>query len=218
MERGRLIIVSGYSGVGKGTVIKELMKRYPGEYAFSVSATTRSPRPGETDGVEYFFVSNEEFGKMIEEGKLLEYTNYQGNFYGTPSGPLDEQLDKGVNIILDIEIEGAGNVKALRPEALSVFIIPPSAAELESRIRSRGSENVEQIRGRLLRACDESIFISGYDCVIVNESVGQCAEVLRELTTGGTQSAEDRAANIALGEKVAEDIMNTIMKQRRKPY
>ena len=156
-NRGILIVLSGFSGAGKGTVVKNILKTYPDEYAVSVSATTRAPREGETDGREYFFKSTSEFQKMIATGELIEYAQYVGNYYGTPRRYVEEQLEAGKNIILEIEIQGAFNIKKMFPDAVLMFLMPPTAAELENRLRGRGTEDEATIKARLARAPQETV-------------------------------------------------------------
>ena len=148
---GVLVVFSGPSGSGKGTVLAQYFAAHP-EAAFSVSATTRAPRPGEVDGVNYHFVSRERFEEMISQGEVLEYTQYGGNYYGSPAGPIREALEQGRDVVLEIEVEGAMQVRERFPEALLVFVLPPSFQELERRLTSRGTETPEQIGGRLAAA------------------------------------------------------------------
>lgn len=166
-NKGVLVIVSGPSGCGKGTVLKYVMET--GDYCYSVSATTRAPREGEIHGKEYFFVSREEFEGYINEGKVIEHTIYCDNYYGTPKAFVEEKLNSGVNVILEIETEGAANIKALMPDSLSVFVAPPSMALLEERLRGRGTEDNATVEKRLARAREEMALASAYDVVIVNE-------------------------------------------------
>lgn len=154
MNKGILVVVSGFSGAGKGTVMKRLMEKYDG-YALSVSATTRKPRPGEEDGREYFFRTRDEFEKLIEEDALLEYARYVENYYGTPRSYVEEQLQAGRNVILEIEIQGAMKIKEKIPEALLVFVTPPTVEELERRLTGRGTETAQVIADRLARAGEE---------------------------------------------------------------
>ena len=144
MNKGILVVVSGFSGAGKGTVMKRLMEKYD-DYALSVSATTRKPRPGEEDGREYFFRTRDEFEKLIEEDALLEYAQYVENYYGTPRSYVEEQLQAGRNVILEIEIQGAMKIKKKIPEALLVFVTPPTVEELERRLTGRGTETAQVI-------------------------------------------------------------------------
>ena len=152
---GILIVVSGFSGSGKGTIMKELLKRYD-NYALSISATTRAPREGETDGREYFFKTREEFEKMIAKEELIEYAEYVNNYYGTPRAYVEEQLTAGKDVILEIEIQGALKVKKKFPDTLLLFVTPPSAEELRKRLIGRGTETMEVIEQRMQRAIEES--------------------------------------------------------------
>ena len=142
MKRGKLFVLSGPSGVGKSTILKDLAERQ--EFYFSVSATTRDPRPGEENGVHYHFHTAEEFQKLIEDDALLEWAEYVGNYYGTPAKYVDEAMESGRNVILDIEVQGAGQVKKSRPEAVRIFIAPPSWEELERRLTERGTDSAEK--------------------------------------------------------------------------
>ena len=155
-EKGILIVVSGFSGSGKGTLMKELLTRYPDTYALSISATTRLPREGEVDGREYFFVSKDEFEKMIAKGELIEYAKYVENYYGTPRDYVEKKLDEGKDVILEIEIQGALNVKKMFPDTLLLFVTPPSAEELRKRLVGRGTETMDVIESRMDRACEEA--------------------------------------------------------------
>ena len=150
-RKGILIVVSGFSGAGKGTLMKELVRTYE-NYALSVSMTTRSPRPGEEEGKEYFFVSEEEFKEKLEQDGLIEYANYCGNYYGTPREYVERQLEKGKDVILEIEIQGALKIKEKFPTALLIFVMPPDAAELKKRLEGRGTESPEVIAQRICRA------------------------------------------------------------------
>lgn len=167
MGKGILLIVSGPSGCGKGTVLKHVLAR--DGYRYSVSATTRHPREGEVDGVHYFFVDKDVFEEYLKDGKILEHTVYCDNYYGTPREFVEKCLDDGVNVILEIETEGAANVKKAMPHALSVFIAPPSMELLEARLRGRGTEDEATIQKRLGRAKEEMLLAPTYDVVIVNE-------------------------------------------------
>ena len=155
-RKGILIVISGFSGAGKGTIMKRLLEEYPGQYSLSVSATTRQPRPGEAHGREYFFVSVEEFEKMIAENALVEHAKYVSNYYGTPRAYVEEQMALGKDVILEIEIQGALKIKEKFPDALLLFISPPSAKELKRRLTDRGTEDAATIASRLSRAVEES--------------------------------------------------------------
>lgn len=180
MNKGILVVVSGFSGAGKGTVMKRLMEKYDG-YALSVSATTRKLRPGEEDGREYFFRTRDEFEKLIEEDALLEYAQYVENYYGTPRSYVEEQLQAGRNVILEIEIQGAMKIKEKIPEALLVFVTPPTVEELERRLTGRGTETVQVIADRLARAGEEAEGMGQYDYILVNDTVEECVDHLHQI-------------------------------------
>lgn len=166
MEKGLLMIISGPAGSGKGTVCSHLASL--DNFEISVSATTRAPRPGEEDGKSYHFISSEEFLKRIENGDMLEYTEYCGNFYGTPKKEAEEVLNSGKNLLLEIEVEGAKNIKAKYPDAVLILLLPPSYAVQEQRLRGRGTEKEEKILERLQRAREEIKFAHCYDYVVYN--------------------------------------------------
>ena len=170
---GKLFVISGASGVGKSTVLKAVMEGRE-DLLFSVSATTRAPRPGEIDGVHYYFVSKETFQDMIQKGEFLEYDGHMDNFYGTPKGQLEEKLTRG-HVILDIEPNGAFAVRKARPDAVLVFVAPPSMEELERRLRGRGDTSEEQMKMRLERAAWEMEQGKLYDHIIINDTVENCA-------------------------------------------
>lgn len=172
-KKGLLIVVSGFAGSGKGTIMKELINRYD-NYKLSVSATTRSPRPMEEEGVSYFFKTKEQFEKMIDKGELLEYANYVGNYYGTPRAFVEETLKEGKDVILEIEYMGAFKVKAKFPEAVLLFICPPTVDEIYARLKKRGTETEDIIRKRLVRGEEEATIISQYDYLIVNDDLESC--------------------------------------------
>ena len=177
MSRGLLLVISGPAGSGKGTVIKYLMEKER-DIAYSVSATTRSPRPGEVDGVNYHFISVDDFKLRIEQGGILEYTEYCGNFYGTPKKEAEEVLDAGKNLILEIEVEGAANVKRLCPDAVLIMLLPPSHAEQERRLRGRGTEPEDKILARLAQAREEIKQLGIYDYIVYNQdgAAEECAQ------------------------------------------
>lgn len=176
-QQGILIIISGFAGVGKGTLVKRLVQKYD-RYALSISMTTRLPRPGEEDGREYFFVAKEKFEEQIAQQGLIEYASYCGNYYGTPRAYVEEQMAQGKDIILEIEIQGAMKVKERFPNAVLVYVLPPSAAELEIRLRGRATETEEKIKERLRRAAAESEGLEKYDYVIVNDDLDLCEQEL----------------------------------------
>ena len=174
MGKGQLFVISGASGVGKSTVLAEVMRQRK-DILFSVSATTRQPRPGEVEAVSYYFVSKEKFEDMIQNDAFLEYDAHAGHYYGTPIGQLEERLQKA-NVILDIEPNGAFSVRRHRPDATLIFIMPPSEQILESRLRGRGDTSEEQIQMRLERAQWEMEQRAQYDYVVVNDNVDRCAQ------------------------------------------
>lgn len=178
MRQGALVVISGFAGAGKGTLVKELMKRYD-NYALSVSMTTRSPRPGEKEGESYFFVTKEQFEKTIEENGFIEYAQYVGNYYGTPRAYVEEQMRSGKDVILEIEIQGAHKVKALYPDAILIFVTPPSAQILKERLTGRGTETAEVIKKRMDRAAQESEGIEDYDYIAVNDDIETCVSNVR---------------------------------------
>lgn len=178
-NRGVLTVISGFSGAGKGTVVGELVKKY--DYRLSVSATSRKPREGEEHGREYFFLTREEFECMIKDDQLIEWTEYVGNYYGTPKEYVEKQLEAGRDVILEIEIEGAWNVRELFDDVLLLFLTPPTACELKNRLVSRGTETEEVIRKRLLRACEEADFMPRYDYIVINDKLEECVEQIHGL-------------------------------------
>jgi len=180
MPKGILTVLSGFSGAGKGTAMKRLMEKYD-DYALSISATTRNPREGEVDGREYFFKATEEFEKMIAQDELIEYARYVNHYYGTPRSYVEEQLENGKDVILEIEIQGALKVKEKFPDTLLVFITPPSAKELRRRLIGRGTESMEVIGQRLARAKEEAEGIDDYDCLIVNDDLESCVDELHSV-------------------------------------
>ena len=182
-KEGILIVVSGFSGAGKGTIMKALLERYD-NYALSISATTRDPRPGEEEGKAYFFKTTEEFEKMIAKDDLIEYAMYVGNYYGTPKAYVEEQLCAGKDVILEIEIQGALKVKEKFPNTLLLFVTPPSAEELRNRLEGRGTETQEVIDGRMKRAIEEAEYMDQYDYLVVNDEFDVCVEEMHHLIQG----------------------------------
>ncbi len=173
-------MISGFSGAGKGTLMKALLERYP-NYALSVSCTTRSPREGEVNGREYYFVSGEEFEEMIAADQLIEYACYCGRYYGTPRSYVERQMEEGKDVLLEIEIQGALQIKKKFPDTVLIFILPPDAAELKRRLTGRGTETEEVIAARLSRAAEESEEAWKYDYLLVNDDLEECTEALHHL-------------------------------------
>ncbi len=179
-DKGMLVVISGFSGSGKGTLMKGLMENYD-YYSLSISATTRAPRPGEEEGREYFFVDREHFLKMIQNGELLEYARYVDNYYGTPKSYVEQELAKGKDVILEIEMQGALKIKAKYPDSVLVFITPPTVEELIRRLRNRGTETEEIIAKRLEKATMEAEGIEAYDYILVNDNLDKTVKHLNYL-------------------------------------
>ena len=202
MNKGSLVVVSGFSGAGKGTLMKNLLAKY-NNYALSISCTTRKPREGELDGREYFFKTKEEFEEMISKDELVEYARYVDNYYGTPKEFVRSQLDAGKDVLLEIEIQGALKIKEKFPEAVLVFITPPSGEELKSRLTGRGTESPEVIEKRLQRAVQESEGVEAYDYILINDDIDTCTEKLHNLI----RAQHERAAqHIDIIENVRKDL------------
>ncbi|MFR8172285.1 MAG: guanylate kinase [Marvinbryantia sp.] len=173
--RGILLVISGFAGTGKGTLVSALLEKYD-NYALSVSATTRSPRPGEVDGVHYFFKTKEEFQEMIRAEELIEYAQYVENFYGTPRAYVEQKLAEGKDVILEIEMQGALKIKEKFPDTLLLFVVPPDADTLQKRLTGRGTETLDVIKKRLHRAVEETDYILKYDYLVVNDDIDECVE------------------------------------------
>ena len=189
-DRGILVVVSGFSGAGKGTLMKRPMEKYD-NYALSVSATTRDPRPGEEHGREYFFHTKKEFEELILEDALIEYAQYVDNYYGTPKAYVEKQLNMGKDVILEIEIQGALKVKKKMPNTLLLFVTPPNAEELKHRLVNRGTESLEVIESRLSRASEEAKGMSEYDYILINDVIEECVDNMHSII----QSQHDAVKN-----------------------
>lgn len=183
MKKGILIIISGFSGAGKGTVMQCFTKKYSEKFCLSVSATTRQPREGEVHGQHYFFKTKEEFEQMIREDALLEYASYVGNYYGTPIDFVESKISEGMNVLLEIEIQGALKVKEKFPDSVLIFVTPPDAKSLEERLRGRGTETEEVIASRLSRAAEEAVYMKDYDYIVLNEDgrAEACADCIYQI-------------------------------------
>lgn len=177
MNTGLKIVLSGPSGSGKGTIVKELIKDE--QFLLSISATTRSPRQGEEEGVHYFFKTKEAFEAMIQENELLEYAQFCGNYYGTPKAFIEDSVKNGKDVILEIEVEGAMQIKKIYPEAIFIFVVPPSLTELENRLVGRGTEQRDVIEQRLARAKEELALYNNYDYVVVNDRLVEALEEIK---------------------------------------
>ena len=189
-QKGVLVVISGFSGAGKGTLMKELLKQYP-NYALSVSATTRQPRPGEVDGREYYFVIENEFDEMIAKDQMIEYACYCGRYYGTPRTYVEQQMAAGKDVLLEIEIQGALQIKKKFPETILIFITTPSAEILKNRLVGRGTETPQLIAAHLSRAVEQSRGIEEYDYVLVNDDLAACTALLHQVI----QDQHHRACN-----------------------
>ncbi|MBO4213514.1 MAG: guanylate kinase [Lachnospiraceae bacterium] len=180
-NRGILVVFSGFSGSGKGTIMKKLIENHSDIYALSVSATTRNPREGERDGIEYFFKTVPEFEELIKNNMMLEYANYAGNYYGTPKEYVEKKLDEGYDVILEIETQGALKVKAQYPDTLLMFVTPPSADILYERLKGRGTETDEVIAKRMNQANVEAKVIDQYDYLVINDDIDECVTRVHEI-------------------------------------
>ena len=184
MEQGKLVVISGFSGAGKGTIMKALLKKYP-DYALSISVTSRKPRAGEIDGVDYFFITVEQFKEMIEKEQLIEYAQYVENYYGTPKEYVDEQRKLGKNVLLEIEIQGALKIKKKYPEAVLVFVTTKDADTLINRLTNRGTEDETTIKKRLERAVVESDGVENYDYIVINDILDDSVETIDKIIKTG---------------------------------
>lgn len=203
-EQGILIVVSGFSGAGKGTLMKELLKRHD-NYALSISATTRNPRQGEVDGREYFFVTEERFRNMMEKNELIEYAQYVNHCYGTPKEYVLNQMRMGKDVILEIEIQGALKVKEHFPSAILIFVMPPNVEELKRRLIGRGTEDMAVINARLHRAAEEADGMEAYDYILINDKIDTCVEEMHRMI----QVQHNRASNnMAFLSHIREELKN----------
>ena len=205
-KRGTLVVVSGFSGAGKGTLMNRLLEKYD-NYALSISATTRQPRAGERDGEEYFFTTEDEFKKLIKEDKLVEYAKYVCHYYGTPRDYVEQMLEAGKDVILEIEIQGALEIKEKNPETLLLFVVPPSTEELKNRLVTRGTECDEVINKRIERAVEEAKGMAKYDHILVNEDVERCVDEMDQIIQGEKDKTNN---NEELIKEIQTDLINYI--------
>lgn len=201
-NEGLLIVISGFSGVGKGTAVKRLLEKYD-SYALSISATTRNPRAGEVDGREYFFRTVSQFEQMIAENQLIEHACYVGNYYGTPREYVESQMKAGKSVILEIEIQGALNIRKQYPDAVLMFVVPPSAQVLRERLIGRGTESEDVIDARMKRAVEEAEGVEEYDYVVVNDVLEDCVDMIHGIVCAEKQKI---ANNIKLINNIREDL------------
>lgn len=202
--KGKLLVLSGLSAAGKGTIVNELLRRFD-DYALSISATTREKRKNEVDGKDYFFVGKEKFEEMIKNGEFLEYANYVGNFYGTPRKYVEDKLESGINVILEIEMQGALQVKKKYEEAVLVFIIPKDAKTQRERLVSRGRDNEEQIEMRIKQAIVDATYAKHYDYIIINDDLITAVKDIEEIVKGVYDKNKNEYAIKTLN-KIVDDI------------
>lgn len=202
-QQGILAVVSGFSGAGKGTLMKALLEKHD-NYALSISATTRKPREGEVHGREYFFMTVDEFEDLIAKDQLIEHARYVSNYYGTPRSYVEEKMAEGKDVILEIEIQGALKVKEKFPETLLIFVVPPSAEELKKRLIGRGTETMEVIEQRMKRATEEAEEMDSYDYILVNDDLDKAVEDLHNLIQSQHMQA---SCNAELIKTMKEDLM-----------
>ncbi len=205
-DDGVLAVISGFSGAGKGTLMKALLDRYP-NYTLSVSCTTRDPRPGEENGKEYYFVSVEDFELLIEEDQLLEHACYCGNYYGTPRRYVEEAMAEGKDVLLEIEIQGALQIKKKFPQALLIFVMPPDVEELKRRLSGRGTESSEVMEARLRRAAEEAEGMEDYDFLLINDRIDECVETLHGIIQSQHHRMSRHRSKI---EEVKRDLENIL--------
>lgn len=190
MKKGRLIVVSGFSGAGKGTVIKRLREKY--DYSLSISATTRAPREGEEDGREYYFKTVDEFMSLIDYNGLIEWAQYVDNYYGTPRKFVEEEIAAGKNVILEIEVQGAMNIKSQYPDAILIFITTKDIDTLRERLTNRGTETPEVINKRIARAAEEAKSMESYEYIVINDDLEECVDTVNSIVVSQSCKKENR--------------------------
>lgn len=206
-KKGVLLVVSGFSGAGKGTLVQKLIKEYD-NYALSVSMTTRDPRPGEIDGVHYHFVTDQEFEEKIASGGMIEYAGYCRHYYGTPRDFVEQNLAQGKDVILEIEIQGAQKVREQYPDAILLFVMPPSAKELYNRLAGRGTETDDVIRERMQRAAQESEGIDIYDYIVVNDNLDDCVGDINTIVEAARHRPSANEVFISQIEQELKDLLD----------
>ncbi len=214
-HRGKLVVVSGFSGTGKGTLMKEMLKTFPDKYVVSISMTTRDPRGTEKDGVDYFFVTNEEFEREIERDGFLEHAGYVNHYYGTPRKFVQEKRESGLDVFLEIEVQGALQIKKKYPEALLVFIITKDAATLEKRLVSRQTEDAKTVTKRLEQALKEACYVPEYDYLHINDDIGICAKGLHHIIQTEPEELRMREENVVFVQKFSKDLEAIIAKRKQ---
>lgn len=202
MSKGKLLVISGFSGVGKGTVVKYLKDNY-NDFELSISVTTREPRENEVEGVHYFFVSNDEFNEMVKKDELLEHAGFVEHFYGTPRKFVEDKLNKGIDVVLEIETKGALQIKEKMPEAILIFVLPPSAEELKNRLFGRNTETEEVIFERLKKASKETSTLDKYDYFVLNDDVEKCAKHIEDIKNNNNPKIIDSE----IVEKIKKEIL-----------
>lgn len=196
-KKGLVVVLSGFSGAGKGTIMKHLLNKYPGMYNLSISATTRGKRQGEEEGREYFFKTREEFDRMVANNEFLEHATFNGNSYGTPKAYVQKLIDEGKDVILEIEVNGALQVKKIFPDALLLFVTPPSAAELKNRLVGRGTETADVVAQRLSISSKESLLMPKYDYLVINDQIDESVERVHMIIQSAHYATKANTAQIA---------------------
>lgn len=196
-KKGLVVVLSGFSGAGKGTIMKHLLNKYPGMYNLSISATTRGKRQGEEEGREYFFKTREEFDRMVANNEFLEHATFNGNSYGTPKAYVQKLIDEGKDVILEIEVNGALQVKQIFPDALLLFVTPPSATELKNRLVGRGTETADVVAQRLSISSKESLLMPKYDYLVINDQIDESVERVHMIIQSAHYATKANSAQIA---------------------